>query len=132
MLTVKREAELRLAIEKAGILEIPRLKTFDNPARFSFVLSQRAEGSQLRWTESYPAVPERNKVTRSVARIVLDLIRIWSEGLSYISAVFQACLSLIIRDNRIYRDCIYHNSHQSQNKTSRKQQTAWSNNQRVP
>lgn len=84
VLTVRREAELRLAIEKAGIQGITKLKafcaTFDNPARFPFIVSEWAEGTQLRWTESYPAIPQRDKVIRSVARVVLDLLQIQNKG----------------------------------------------------
>lgn len=87
VMTVKREAELRLAIEEAGIAGITKLKafsaTFDNPVRFPFLVSECAEGTQLRWTESYPALPQWEKVLWSVARIVLDLLQIQSKGLPY-------------------------------------------------
>ncbi|KFY67772.1 hypothetical protein V497_00236 [Pseudogymnoascus sp. VKM F-4516 (FW-969)] len=77
---VKREVELRQAIEKAGIQGIMKLKafsaTFDNPARFPFIVSEWAEGMQLRWTESFPALPQRNKVIRSLAQIVLNLLQV--------------------------------------------------------
>ncbi|KFZ04010.1 hypothetical protein V502_10481 [Pseudogymnoascus sp. VKM F-4520 (FW-2644)] len=96
VLTVKREAELRLAIEKVGILGITKLNTFsatfDNPARFPFIVSEWAEGTQLRWTESYPAVPQRDKVIRSVARIVLDLLQIQNKeytATAYITALIN-------------------------------------------
>lgn len=92
MLTVKKEVELRLAIEKVGILGITKLNTFsatfDNPARFPFIVSEWAEGTQLRWTESYPAVPQRDKVLRSVARIVLDLLQIQNKGWPCLAIVF--------------------------------------------
>lgn len=91
--TVKKEVELRQAIEKAGIQGIMKLKafsaTFDNPARFPFVVSEWAEGTQLRWTDSYPALPQRNKVIRSVARIVLDLLQIQNKGWSCSRSSFK-------------------------------------------
>lgn len=71
---------MRLATTKARMPGIPRLKTFsatfDNPARFPLIISEWAEGSQLRWAESYPPVPQRDRVLRSVARIVLGLLQI--------------------------------------------------------
>jgi hypothetical protein len=83
-LTILREAELRLSIEKNKIGGIPRLitysATFNNPARFPYMVVEWAEGTQLRWTESCPALPQRNKVIRSVAHIVLNLLKIQNEG----------------------------------------------------
>jgi hypothetical protein len=81
---VKTEVELRLAVEKAGIQGIMKLKafsaTFDNPARFPFIVTEWAEVTQLRWTDSYPALPQRNKVIRSVAQIVLNLLQIQNKS----------------------------------------------------
>lgn len=88
VLTVKKEVELRLAIGTAGVPGIPRLKTFsatfDNPARFPFIVSEWSEGGQLRWTESYSAISQRDKVIRSVALIVLDLLQIQNRGFPYL------------------------------------------------
>ncbi|OBT94441.1 hypothetical protein VE01_07189 [Pseudogymnoascus verrucosus] len=68
VLTAKREAELRLAIEKSGIARMTRMKafsaTFDNPAQFPFIVSEWVEGTQLRWTESFPELPQRDKNIR--------------------------------------------------------------------
>ncbi|KFY74438.1 hypothetical protein V499_05554 [Pseudogymnoascus sp. VKM F-103] len=74
MVTVRREAELRLAIEKAGIQGIMRMMafsaTFDNPVRFPFIVFEWAEGTQLRWTESFPAVSQRDKVHRKYSHFI--------------------------------------------------------------
>lgn len=115
MLTIKKEAELRLAIEKANITGITRLNTFsttfDNPAGFPFIVFEWAEGTQLRWTESYPALPQRNKVIRSVAQIVLDLLKIQNKGWSCLHRHLN--LVVINRHHRIYSHYIYNNPHQS-------------------
>lgn len=83
-LTILRVAELLLTIEKNKIASIPRLNTFsatfDNLARLPYMVVEWAEGTQLRWTESCPALPQRNKVIRSVARIVLNLLKIQNKG----------------------------------------------------
>ncbi|KFZ07804.1 hypothetical protein V501_06207 [Pseudogymnoascus sp. VKM F-4519 (FW-2642)] len=66
--------------------------TFDNPAQFPFIVSEWAEETQLRWTESYPALPQREKVIRSVARIVLDLLQIQNKeytATSYITTLIN-------------------------------------------
>jgi hypothetical protein len=97
MLTVKNKAELRLAIEKAGISGITKLKafsaTFDSPARFPFIVSEWAEGTQLPWTETYPAQPQREKVLQSVARIVLDLLQIQNKGWSHVSCLLRLLIT---------------------------------------
>lgn len=103
VLTVKKEADLRLAIEKAGIQGIMRLRafsaTFENPARFPFIVSEWAEGTQLRWTKSYPALPQREKVLRSVARIVVDLLQIQNKDYPYLSNYLLRVLLINSRQN---------------------------------
>ncbi|KFY00197.1 hypothetical protein O988_03455 [Pseudogymnoascus sp. VKM F-3808] len=105
--TVKKEVELRQAIEKAGIQRITKLKaissTFDNPARFPFVVSEWAEGNQLRWTESYPALPQRNEVIRSVAQVVVDLLQVQNKectATGYITTLIDRKIKRA-RDNKL-------------------------------
>lgn len=86
-LVVEREAALRLAIEKNAITGIPKLKTFsatfNNLARFPYIAVEWAEGTQLQWTETWPNVPQRDKVIQSVAHTVISLLKIQNKSSNF-------------------------------------------------
>ncbi|KAM5446987.1 hypothetical protein MaudCBS49596_006167 [Microsporum audouinii] len=95
-LVVEREVALRLAIEKNAITGIPKLKTFsatfNNLARFPYIAVEWAEGTQLQWTETWPNVPQRDKVIQSVAHTVISLLKIQNKehtATSYITTLIN-------------------------------------------